>query len=122
MAPLVQMFVRSPELYPTRAALDAWYDETVRNAYADSDANDRLYQYESSESYNPTPDLEKITARMLVIVFADDQINSAEFAALEAKMPRVKNGRHVIVPVTKERDGEHNNRHGEIWGSHLRDF
>ena len=126
MAPLVQMFVRSPaklyELYPTRAALDAWYDETVRNAYAHTDANDRLYQFECSSSYNPTPDLEKITAKMLVIVFADDQINSPEFAALEAEMPRVKNGQYVIVPVTKESDGEHNNLHGQIWGSHLRVF
>jgi len=126
MAPLVAMFVRSPakvfELYPTRAAVDAWYDEMVRNAYAHTDANDRLYQYECSSSYNPTPYLEKITAKMLVIVFADDQINSPEFAVLDQEMPRVKNGRYVIVPVTNESDGERNNLNGGIWGSYLRDF
>ena len=126
MAPLVQIFVRSPaklyELYPTRAAADAWYDEMVRNAYAHTDANDRLYQYECSSSYNPTPDLENITAKMLVIAFADDQINSPEFAALDREMPRVKNGRYVIVPVTKESDGEHNNLNRGIWGSYLLDF
>jgi homoserine O-acetyltransferase len=59
---------------------------------------------------------------MLVIVFGDDQINSPEFAALDREMPRVKNGRYVIVPVTKESDGERNNLNGGIWGSHLRDF
>jgi hypothetical protein len=37
-------------------------------------------------------------------------------------MPHVKNGRYVIIPVTKESDGEHNNLNGGIWGSHLRDF
>lgn len=34
----------------------------------------------------------------------------------------LRNGRYVIVPVTKESDGEHNNLTGGIWGSHLRDF
>ena len=126
MAPLVAMFVRSPakvyELYPTRVAVDAWYDEMVQNAYAHTDANDRLYQYECSSSYNPAPDLEKITDKMLVIVFADDQINSPEFAALDREMPRVKNGRYVIIPVNSESDGERNNLNGGIWGSHVRDF
>ena len=66
-----------------------------------ADANDRLYQYDASRNYNPAPDLEKIMAKLLAIEFADDQINSPEFSALEREMPRVKNGRYVTMMNTR---------------------
>jgi homoserine O-acetyltransferase len=126
VAPIIQMMVRSPAnlyaLYPTREAVDRWYEGVVEDAYAHTDANDRLYQYESSRSYNPAPELNKISARMLVIVFADDQINSPQFAVLDQQMPRIKHGRYVIVPVSEQSDGERNNLHGAIWDLYLRDF
>ena len=101
---MVQSPVRLYEKYPTRAAADAYYDQLVRDSIAD--ANDKLYQYDASRSYNPAPDLEKITARLLAIEFADDQINSPEFGALEREMPRVKNGRYIIVPADSTTNGE----------------
>ncbi len=55
------------------------------------------------------PDLEKIKARLLLIDFEDDQVNVPEFSVLDREMPRVKNGRYVIVPFGKLSDGEGNN-------------
>ena len=88
-------------------------------AYEHADANDRLYQYDASSDYNPAPDLEKIKAKLVLIVFEDDQINSSEFAALDREMPRVKNGRHVIIPAGKQSNGGGNNTDAKLWRSYL---
>jgi homoserine O-acetyltransferase len=125
IVPLIVMMVTSPvrlyEQYPTRAATDAFYDQLIQRALK-SDANDRLYQYEASRDYNPAPDLEKIEARLLAIVFADDQINSPEIAALEREMPRVRNGRYWIVPPGPASNGEGDNNNAYIWRTRLEDL
>jgi homoserine O-acetyltransferase len=102
-----------------RAAADKWYDRTIELAGKHADANNTLYHYDASSDYNPPPDLEKIRAKLLLIVFADDQINSPEFTALDREMPRVKNGRFVIVPATKQSGGEGNNTVAELWRHYL---
>lgn len=123
MRPLILMMVQSPvrlyEKYPTRAAADAYYDQVMQPA--STDANDRLYQYDASRDYNAAPDLEKIHARLLAIEFADDQINAPEFAALEREMPRVKNGRYVIVPADSTSDGEWTFFNTKLWRAHVQD-
>ena len=126
IVPLIAIMVSNPvrqyEQYPTRAAADAWYERMTQGAYKHADANDRLYQYEASSDYNPAPDLEKIKAKLALIVFEDDQINSPEFAALDREMPRVKNSRYVIIPAGKQSDGEGNNTIAELWQSYLQDL
>jgi hypothetical protein len=63
------------------------------------------------------PISEKIKAKLLLIDFEDDQVNAPEFSVLDREMPRVKNGRYVIVPVGKLSDGEGNNiRNAELNG------
>lgn len=126
IVPLIAIMVSNPvrqfENYPTRAAADAWYDRMTQGAYKHADANDKLYQYDASSDYNPAPDLEKIRAKLLLIVFEDDQINSPEFAVLDREMSRVKNGRFVIVPAGKQSNGEGNNTDAKLWRSHLEEL
>jgi homoserine O-acetyltransferase len=127
IAPMIRMMTGNPvrqfEKYPTRAAADAWYHDIVATAYTYADANDRLYQYDSSRDYNPAPDLEKIKAKLLLIEFEDDQINSPEFAVLDREMPRVKNGRYVIIPTGKQSNGEADNIiNAEMWQPYLQDL
>ena len=112
---------RQYERYPTRAAADNWYDHTIALAGKHADANNTLYQYDASSDYNPAPELEKIRAKLLLVVFADDQINSPEFAALDHEMPRVKHGRFAIVPATQKSNGEGNNTVAEFWQQYLRE-
>jgi homoserine O-acetyltransferase/O-succinyltransferase len=97
--------VKQFEAYPTRQGADAWYQRITTSAYQ-VDVNDALYQYEASSDYNPSPDLEKIKAKLLAIEFEDDQVNCPQFAALDHEMPRVKNGRYVIVAASKQGNGE----------------
>jgi homoserine O-acetyltransferase len=126
MVPLIAIMVSNPvrqyEKYPTRAAADAWYERMTEGAYKRADVNDALYHYDASSDYNPAPDLEKIKAKLLLIVFEDDQINSPEFAVLDREMPRVKNGRYVIVPPGKQSNGEGNNTNAGLWRSYLEDL
>ena len=69
-----------------------------------------------------TFDLDKIRAKVLLIVFADDQINSPELGALDREMSHVINGRFVIVPAGIDSDGEGNNTNAKLWHTHLEDL
>lgn len=127
IVPMIPMLTGNPvrqyERYPTRAAADAYYEQLTKTVYQRVDTNDVLYRYDASSDYNPTPDLEKITARLLLIDFEDDEVNAPEFSVLDREMPRVKNGRYVIVAFGKLSDGEGNNiRNGELWKTHLEGF
>lgn len=115
--------VRQYEKYPTRATADAWYERTAKNFYEHLDTNDVLYRLDASSDYNPAPDLERINAKLLLILFDDDQVNSPEFAALDRQMPRVKNGKYVIVPTGTEGNGEGvDNTNAKLWQNYLRDL
>ena len=58
-----------------------------------ADANNRLYQIESTMDYDPSADLEKIKARLLAINFADDAVNPPELGVLEAGVARIPGAR-----------------------------
>src|SRR4051812_17813513 len=47
---------------PTRDAADRFYEDRLRAQLARADANDMLYQFDSSREYNPSPGLETIKA------------------------------------------------------------
>ena len=40
-----------------------WYEDQMKSRAASTDANDMLYQFNASRDYDPSPNLEKITAR-----------------------------------------------------------
>ena len=48
--------------------------------------------------YDPEPALDQIVARLFAVDFADDLLNLAQLGTIPRVMPRVKNGRYVIVP------------------------
>src|SRR5258708_20722119 len=59
-------------LAPTAAKADNMVDERL-GAPVTADANDFIYQWESSHDYNPAPGLERIEAALLAINAADDE-------------------------------------------------
>jgi homoserine O-acetyltransferase/O-succinyltransferase len=107
---------------PSRDAADAFYAEQIRTRLAATDANDMLYQFESSADYDPSPHLEKIAAPLLAINSADDQVNPPELGLMEQLMPRVKRGRYVLLPITAETRGHGTHSLPAVWGEHLRAF
>ncbi len=107
---------------PTREAADAFYAEQIKTRLAATDANDMLYQFESSSDYDPSPHLEKITAPVLAINSADDQVNPPELALVEQLVPRVKRGSFVLLPITETTRGHGTHSLPAVWGEHLRTF
>jgi homoserine O-acetyltransferase len=107
---------------PTRAAADAWYEDQIRSRVASTDANDMLYQYDASREYDPSPHLEKITAPLLAINSADDEVNPPELGFMEKLMPRVKRGRYILIPTSDQTRGHGTHSLPAVWGKYLEEF
>ncbi len=125
VAPLSALFtqnvVRIQERGATREQADAFYRQLVENAKK-GDANNRLYQIESTMDYDPSADLEKIKARLLAINFADDAVNPPELGVLEAGVARIPGARCVVMPASPRSQGHQNGTNAALWKSHLADF
>jgi homoserine O-acetyltransferase len=89
---------------PTREKADQLLDQRLAAPFP-ADANDVLYQWDSSGDYNPSPGLEKIKATLLAINAADDERNPAELGLLDREIKRVKNGRALLIPASENTAG-----------------
>jgi homoserine O-acetyltransferase len=100
---------------PTRAAADSaitgWLDARVRSM----DANDMLYAFDASRDYDPEPMLGRITAPVLAINSADDQVNPPELGLMERLMPRVAHGRYVLLPISPQTRGHGTHTVAAVW-------
>jgi homoserine O-acetyltransferase len=108
-------------LAPTRAKADALVDERLA-APAPADANDYIYQWDSSRDYNAAPGLERISAPLLAINSADDERNPPESGLMVAAMQRVKNGRYVLIPASADTRGHGTTGIARFWAPQLADF
>jgi homoserine O-acetyltransferase len=89
---------------PTREAADKLLDSRLA-APGPADANDALYQWDSSRDYNPAPGLERIQATLLAINAADDERNPPETGVMERELKRVKNGKLYLIPASVDTRG-----------------
>ena len=89
---------------PTREKADQLLDARMAAPFT-ADANDVLYQWDSSRDYNPSAGLEKIKAAVLAINAADDERNPPELGVLEREMKRVKSGRILLIPASENTAG-----------------
>jgi homoserine O-acetyltransferase/O-succinyltransferase len=123
---LLMMMTSSPLQWhktgPTREAADRWYEGQIKSRVAATDANDMLYQFNASRDYDPSPNLEKITAALLAINSADDVVNPPELGLMEQLMPRVKRGRYVLIPTSDRTRGHGTHSLPAVWGAYLADF
>ena len=123
---LLMMMTSSPLQWhkagATRDAADKWYEDQIKSRVASTDANDMLYQYNASRDYDPSPNLDKITAPVLAINSADDVVNPPELGLMEALMPKVKHGRYILIPTSDRTRGHGTHSLPAVWGNHLADF
>ena len=103
---------------PTNAAANKLLDSRLNAPYT-GDANDHLYQWDSSRDYNPSPGLEKIQAALLAINSADDERNPPETGLMEREMKRVKNGRYVLIPSSESTAGHGTTAQAKFWKPQL---
>ena len=118
---MTQSVVRIQEMAPTREAGDKLYRQFVERAKK-GDANNRLYQLESSMDYDPSGDLHKIKARLFAINFADDELNPPELGVLEPAIAKIPGARCVTIPAGPQTQGHYTTMRAAIWKRHLAGF
>jgi len=106
------------KLAPTRELADKLLDERLAAATR-ADANDVLYQWDSSRDYDPSPGLERIEAAVLAINSADDERNPPETGVTERALKRVKNGRLYLIPASEETRGHATTGAAKFWKDEL---
>jgi homoserine O-acetyltransferase len=106
---------------PTREKADKLLDDRLAAPFM-ADANDYLYQWESSRDYNPAPGLERVTAALLAINSADDERNPPETGIMERELKRVKNGRLYLIPASDQTRGHGTTGIPKFWKEQVREF
>jgi homoserine O-acetyltransferase len=104
-----------------RAAADALYEARLVQA-AKGDANDQLWAIEAIMDYDPEPDLDKITAQLLLINAEEDEANPPELGTIERAMKRVRHSRYVLIPASEKRHGYFTHFYAEVWKPYLIEF
>ncbi len=105
--------------YPTRDAADKDLDNYFKEHMPGLDANDLMYAVNASRNYDPSPQLEKITAPVMYINSADDFINPPELGIADREIRRVKNARFVLIPISDETRGHGTHTRAIIWRQYL---
>ena len=103
---------------PTRDKADQILNQRLNAPFA-GDANDHLYQWDSSRDYNPSAGLEKIQATVLAINSADDERNPPEIGVLDREIKRVKNGRVFLIAASENTAGHGTTGQARFWKSEL---
>jgi homoserine O-acetyltransferase/O-succinyltransferase len=108
------------DLYPNRQnAEDFLASNYAARAKDDVDANDQVYQLDSSRTYNPAPLLEKITVPVLWINSADDFINPPGLALAQGMAKRMPRARFILIPESKETKGHGTHTWAKFWKADL---
>ena len=116
-APLVQH-----RTAPTRDAADSAITAYLAARARGTDANDMVYQFDASRDYDPSSHLAQVTAPVLAINSADDQVNPPELGVMERLMPQVKNGKFILLPITPQTRGHGTHSLPAVWGGYLAEF
>jgi homoserine O-acetyltransferase len=106
---------------PTRTQADALVATSEQRAAAmgEPDANDQIYQFDASRTYNPAPDLEKITVPVLWINSADDFINPPDLGLAQVMVKRMPRARFVLIPASKDTHGHGTHTWAKFWKADL---
>ncbi len=113
--------LRDQKIAPTADKADD-HINTLLAAPFTTDANDFVYQWNSSRDYNPSPGLEKIQAALLAINSADDERNPPETGIMEHGLKHVKNGHFYLIPASAATSGHFTTTNAAFYKRQLADF
>lgn len=116
-APLVQH-----RMAPTGEKADALIRAYVANAEKTTDANNMLYYFDASRTYDPSTHLGDVTAPVLAINSADDFLNPPELHIVEPLIAKVAQAQFVLLPISDQTRGHGTHSWPAVWGSYLREF
>jgi homoserine O-acetyltransferase/O-succinyltransferase len=105
--------------FSTRDAADKFLDDYFRTQSSSLDVNDLLYQVNASRNYDPSPQLEKITARVMWINSGDDFINPPELGIAQRESARLKRGKFLLIPASEQTHGHGSHTWAVLWKQQL---
>lgn len=105
----------------THAAADKVVDDRLAAPFS-ADANDVIYHWDSSRTYDAAPRLSNIRATVLAINSADDERNPPETGVMAEAMTHVKNGRLFLIPVGPETRGHSTTGSAKLWKEQVREL
>jgi homoserine O-acetyltransferase len=105
--------------FPRRDAAAAYARDRVARSIAGIDANDLIYQIDSSRSYDPWPGLERIVAPLTWINSADDFINPRQLDHPARAVARMKDARFRLVPESADTRGHGTHTWARFWKADL---
>jgi homoserine O-acetyltransferase len=108
-------------LAPTGEAADKNVDDRLKAPFV-ADANDFVYQWQSSRDYNASVGLDKIEAQVLAVNAADDERNPPETGLMDAAMKRIKHGKMLLIPASTETRGHLTTGNAKFYAQQLRDL
>jgi homoserine O-acetyltransferase/O-succinyltransferase len=76
----------------------------------------------ASWNYDPSPQLERITAPVMFVNSADDFINPPELGIAEREIKRLKKGRFVLLPVSEQSHGHGSHAWAALWQQYLKEL
>jgi homoserine O-acetyltransferase len=109
------------KMAPTHVLADKFVDERLVGP-GPSDANDFLWQWDSSADYDPAPQLERIQAWVLAINAADDERNPPETGIEVEALKRVKNSRLYLIPASDQTSGHGTTGNAKFYKQQLQEF
>jgi homoserine O-acetyltransferase/O-succinyltransferase len=109
------------KLAPTREAADKLLDARLAAPFT-ADANDVVYQWDSSRDYDPSPGVERIKAAILAINSADDERNPLETGIMERELKRINNARFFLIPASEDTCGRLTTTFARFWKQQLQEF
>ena len=91
----------------------------MASAIKELDANDTIYQLDSSRNYNPWPRLEAIKVPVTWINSADDFINPRNLPLPGQAVKRMPKAQFRLIPETAETRGHGTHTWAKFWKADL---
>ena len=106
--------------YPTRAQAEQFLSTTFDSrTKADTDANDQIYQLDSSRNYDPSAQLKRITVPVLWINSSDDFINPPELGLAQQQAKQMPRARFILIPYSPLTKGHGTHTWAKFWKTDL---
>lgn len=111
--------IQMQKSFPTRDAADKFLADYFAQHASSIDVNDFLYQVNASRNYDPSPNLEKITAKVMWMNSGDDFINPPGLGIAEREAKRLKNGKFLLIPESEQTHGHGSHTWAVLWKKDL---
>jgi len=104
---------------PAPSSVDHYIEGPLAEMAGELDANDLIYQVDSSRDYDPSAALESIKAPIMWVNSADDFINPPELGIAEREAARLRSGRFVLLPISNLTHGHGTHTWAVAWKGYL---